>query len=314
MTKELFEIMRRCQAAGLRCDYDGSCLIVNFPGTFGVFICEGGHDQWVLEEVEERFEEFEALEGFPCATWSPSQRMIECNLVEVDPEVRARVALGRMEHLASYDEDWKRLQEEVQRIREGKRPNVWWNTIQSVEVTRQERIQTILLRLAQAQNRSEYSEAVTNPKQRIFIDSDTNLKISIGLSSNVHALVQEESSEPGRERSLTLQVKGAKVNTQEQAAEALVRIANSVFFAIDEAIGLSLALERNPNSRNAIYSRVESFPVAAVDSEYDPDAISLYWSGKNCVQYAVDPVSCLLSGDRVLLRQILEARYMEGDA
>jgi len=182
MTKELDEIMRRCQAAGLRFVDEGDDVIVYFPGTAGVYIYEEGHDQWVLEEVDEPFEEFEVLEGFPIATWSSSQQMIECNLVELDPEVQAKVALGRMEHLATYDEDIK----ELIRKAEGKEP-------QSKDDIRRERIQAILLRLAQAQNRPEYSKALTNPKQRIFIDSNTDLKISIGLSSNVHALVQEES-------------------------------------------------------------------------------------------------------------------------
>lgn len=58
----------------------------------------------------------------------------------------------------------------------------------------------------------------------------------------------------------------------------LVKVADSVLLAIDEAIEMPLALERLSRSTN--YSRNESLPVTAVDSEYDPKAMSLYWSAK----------------------------------
>lgn len=267
MSKELDELMRRCQAAGLNFVDEGNEVIVYFPGTAGVYIPvrDAG---WVLE-MDDPFEEYEELEGF-VATWSSSQQMIESNLIDLNPEVRVNVALGRLEHLRSYDEDLEQMRHRV----EGKDPL-------SKTDKRRRRVQEILLRLAHAQNKPEYFEAHTNPRQRILIDSNTNLSISIGLSSDAHALVQEEVWEgPETERSLTLQIRGAKAGTQEEAAESLVRIADSVLFAVDEATELPLALERDLKSRKTKYSRQESFPVNAVDSEYDRAAMSLYWSAK----------------------------------
>ena len=174
------------------------------------------------------------LEGFE-ASWSSSQGVIECNLVQLNPDISAMASpIGRNEYLGSYD------MEELYRKYAGQEP-------QSRQEKRQARIQQILLRFAQG--RPEYEQVASDPRHRIFLDSSTKLSISIGLSSNIHSLLQEATDTAGFEESiidhsLTLRIEGAEVADHDSAVEILGRIADSVLFAIDRSFELPLALER----------------------------------------------------------------------
>jgi hypothetical protein len=268
MSEELDEIKLRCEAAGLDFHDEGYDVIVYFPGTAGVYIHEGTHARWVLNEP---FEEYRALEGFE-ASWSPSQRVIECNLVQLNSATRARLGIGVGEYLASFDED---MEEMLSRL-EGKDPL-------SKDKKRLERIQYILLRLVQ--DRPEYLVTLFAPKERIPIDSNAGLSISIGLSSNVHSILQEASEYPGFMesgvgRSLTLQLRGARASTEKDATNVLVKIADSVLFAIDESLDLPLGLEYDLGYGRASESKEESFPLPRVKSEYHRDAMALYWNAR----------------------------------
>ena len=86
MSEALEDIKRRCEAVGIKCEYDDASeelLIIWFPRgseTYDLFVDPNFHADWVANEP---FEEYIRLKGYE-ASWSRNHQIIECNLVLSD--------------------------------------------------------------------------------------------------------------------------------------------------------------------------------------------------------------------------------------
>lgn len=139
-----------------------------------------------------------------------------------------------------------------------------------------------------------------DPEKRAFLPPINGLEVSLGPSSNVHAMLShsydvstgtyedEEAAQREIPRTLTLRIEGAAVSRHDDAVELLERVGNAVLFQIDTGIGLALTLERErtrshrPEISEKREGGVASLP--PVRFEYDREPMSLYWYAKSAAE------------------------------
>ncbi len=262
----LDELKRRCEAVGLKLDdsdvEDFETELEDWQEDYSVFNLQVAFPRgrrtrtvwldlfpgvplvrWFLREP---FEEYAYLGGFE-ASWSRSERVIECNLVPAASDT-----------LLWTEERWR------------------------------------LASVAGALG-LELSDP-PDPDERVFLPPVGGIQVSLGLSSNMQAVLShsgemgdpyedEEAAERGVPRTLTLRIEGAGASRHDDAVELLERVGNAVLFQMDLALGLALKLERErtdpygPETPKRRSGGVASLPT--VRFEYDREPMSLYWYAKS---------------------------------
>lgn len=128
--------------------------------------------------------------------------------------------------------------------------------------------------------------AGTAAKADSFIEmergEDTALKAQLRLSPRKLGAFVRLASPPA-----WLTIEGASFSNQDQAANLLERIADSLFFEIDVRFNIGLGLfklmrgtQRSPNVRSDDFSRK---PLQLPEYSYDRQPVSLYWYGRAAV-------------------------------
>ncbi len=125
--------------------------------------------------------------------------------------------------------------------------------------------------------------------QRVVLESDTGLTISIGPASDTFdtlmwlnmgsVLLPRPSTEALDKRSLTLQIEGIATTNHDAAVDFLQRIGDALFFQLDLSLGLPLTLMRdsNMNSAQSTPGRLETAsPLPPIEFQYDRQPLSLY--------------------------------------
>jgi len=109
-------------------------------------------------------------------------------------------------------------------------------------------------------------------------DDNGEWEISIGPSSEIFNVLCRGRIDT------TISIRGALVKTHDGALDLLERLTNALFFQVDLARGITLALQRDTRRRRPrrVRRRDDSpLPIEFPKSEYDAAPITLYWYGRS---------------------------------
>ncbi len=258
------ELRRRCKAAGLRFDDSEVAEFAENQGDWfdiHIWFPRGRTTRQVYIELQpaanlvrwflqEPFEEYAYLQGFE-ASWSPSQQVIECNLLD-----------GTSRSFLWSEDRWP------------------FGRVAS----------RLGLELSDPLDPDERLQFASDDGLDLSIGPSSNLHSVLSHSVEISLSEGAEEEDVGDEvpRSLTLRIEGVGATRHDDAVELLERVGNALLFQIDLHLGLPLTLERELErerrggfglSREREDRDATSLP--PVRFEYDREAMSLYWYGRS---------------------------------
>jgi hypothetical protein len=217
------------------------------------------------ELINSEFEKYNFIEGYK-AIWSSANKKIESEIIEAD-----------FNHASGLQFDMKSTL------------NVLNNFLpECKKITKSSKLVKI----------ENIELMVTNPEEieNIEFEAIEDIKVSIGLCSQEFAVLRgcrwlEIPFEFQRiqKNRWTLKLSNINVNTHDEARKLMLKIANSLFFQIDQLTAIPITLVTDRESRIwrkaglSIKEHLER-PNAKLEApkyEYDNEAMSLYWYAKS---------------------------------